>query len=142
MIDASGLPFATMFMDKSVLDETHPCYDGALMQPEVRAFIEDADQVLAISALMTDFNTGAFTSQLDAAKTISIGKHRMPAGDKTFFNVELADLLKILTARLKRRDWPKIARKTLGAAKGAGADKIAAAALYPRLASFCARTTF
>jgi TPP-dependent 2-oxoacid decarboxylase len=34
-VDASGLPFATMFMDKSVLEEQHPSYmgmyDGKLM---------------------------------------------------------------------------------------------------------------
>jgi indolepyruvate decarboxylase len=140
LIDASGLPFATMFMDKSVLDETHPCYvgmyDGALMQPEVRAFVEAADQVLAIGTLMTDFNTGAFTSRLDPARTIAIGQHRVRVGDKTFFNVELGDVLKALTARLTRRDWPKIAAETLGAAKGAGDDKIDADALYPRLAAF------
>ena len=89
-----------MFMDKSVLDETHPCYvgmyDGALMQPEVRAFVEEADRVLAIGTLMTDFNTGAFTSRLDPARTIAIGQHRVRVGDKTFFNVELGDVLKAL----------------------------------------------
>jgi indolepyruvate decarboxylase len=140
LIDASGLPFATMFMDKSVLDETHPSYvgmyDGALMQPEVRAFVEEADAVLAIGTLMTDFNTGAFTSRLDPAKTISVGQHRVRAGEKTFFNVELGDLLKSLTARLSRREWPKIAAKTLGKATGEGEDRIDAAALYPRLAGF------
>ncbi|MGO8739114.1 alpha-keto acid decarboxylase family protein [Rhodoblastus sp.] len=140
LIDASGLPFATMFMDKSVLDETHPSYvgmyDGALMQPEVRAFVEQADAVLAIGTLMTDFNTGAFTSRLDPAKTIAVSQHRVRAGDKTFFNVELGDLLKSLTARLARRDWPKIAAKTLGEATGSGDDRIDAPALYPRLAGF------
>ncbi|MEJ1975878.1 MAG: thiamine pyrophosphate-binding protein [Acetobacteraceae bacterium] len=39
MVDASGLPFATMFMAKSVLDEQHPAYlgmyDGALMSEPV-----------------------------------------------------------------------------------------------------------
>ena len=140
LIDASGLPFATMFMDKSVLDETHPgyvgMYDGALMQPEVRAFVEEADMVLAVGTLMTDFNTGGFTSRLDPAKTISVGKHRVRVGEKTFFNVELADLLKALTTRLPRRDWPMIAPKTLGAATGAGDDRIDAGALFPRLAAF------
>jgi TPP-dependent 2-oxoacid decarboxylase len=42
----SGLPFATMFMDKTTLDEAHPnyigMYDGRLMEPDVRAFVEGA----------------------------------------------------------------------------------------------------
>ena len=41
VIDRSGMPFATMFMDKSVLDEQQPAfvgmYDGAIMTEEIRA---------------------------------------------------------------------------------------------------------
>ena len=52
VIDASGLPFATMFMAKSVLDEQHPgyvgMYDGTLMSSPVRDFVEGCDQVLAV----------------------------------------------------------------------------------------------
>jgi indolepyruvate decarboxylase len=140
LIDASGLPFATMFMDKSVLEETHPSYvgmyDGALMQPEVRALVEEADAVLTIGTLMTDFNTGAFTSRLDPARVIAIAPHRVRIGDKTFFNVECGDLLRALAARLPRRDWPKIAPLTLGAPGGSGEDRIDAEALFPRLAGF------
>ena len=40
-IDASNLPFATMFMDKSIIDEQHPnhigMYEGALLNEHVRA---------------------------------------------------------------------------------------------------------
>src|SRR5579883_2629647 len=75
MIDASGLPFATMFMAKSVLDEQHPnyigMYDGALMTPAVRDFVEGCDRVLVVGSPMSDFNTGAFTARLDPARTIT-----------------------------------------------------------------------
>jgi indolepyruvate decarboxylase len=67
-IDATGLPFATMFGDKTVVDEQQPpyigMYDGRLMDEDVRAFVESCDQVVAIGTLMTDFNTGAFTARL------------------------------------------------------------------------------
>jgi indolepyruvate decarboxylase len=47
LLEWSGLPFATMFMGKSVLDEQHPnyigMYDGALLEPEVRELVESAD---------------------------------------------------------------------------------------------------
>jgi hypothetical protein len=43
-VDASELPFATMFGDKSVLDEQQPAYvgmyDGRLMDESVREFVE------------------------------------------------------------------------------------------------------
>jgi indolepyruvate decarboxylase len=67
-VDASGLPFATMFMDKSVLEEQQPAYigmyDGRLKDEPVRRFVESCDWALAIGAMMTDFNTGAFTSRV------------------------------------------------------------------------------
>jgi indolepyruvate decarboxylase len=60
IIDKVGLPFATMFMDKSVLDEQQPffvgMYDGAIMSEEVRAFAESRDVVLTVGALASDFN--------------------------------------------------------------------------------------
>jgi indolepyruvate decarboxylase len=72
LLNASGLPFATMFMGKSVLDEQHPSYigmyDGVLLEEEVRALVEGADCVLDVGAPMTDFNSGAFTARLDSAR--------------------------------------------------------------------------
>ena len=49
VVDASGLPFATMFMAKSVLDEHQPgyagMYDGTLMSEPLREFVEGCDRV-------------------------------------------------------------------------------------------------
>jgi indolepyruvate decarboxylase len=118
VIEKSGLPFATMFMDKSVLDEQHPVfvgmYDGAIMSEEVRAFVESRDVVLAIGTLASDFNTGAFTSRLDPAKTIGIGHHHAHVGGRTYANVELGDVLKALAKKLTRRNWPTIPVPSLG----------------------------
>ena len=53
-VDAAGLPFATMFADKSVLGEDHPgylgMYAGRLMGEPVRAFVESCDVVVLIGA--------------------------------------------------------------------------------------------
>lgn len=68
-VEAADLPFATMFADKSALEEDHPnyigMYDGGLMDPAVREFVETCDVVVAFGTMATDFNTGAFTSNLD-----------------------------------------------------------------------------
>lgn len=140
VIDASGLPFATMFMGKSVLDEQQSgyagIYDGTLMNEEVRAFVEGCDRVVIVGAAMTDFNTGAFTAHLDPATTITIGHHRTRVDGKTYPNVEMGDLLVTLAGRLPKRDWRKIAANTLGPSVGAGTDPISAAALYPRWENF------
>lgn len=140
LIDASGLPFATMFMAKSVLDERQPgyvgMYDGTLMTPEVRDFVESVDRVLVVGSPMTDFNTGAFTARLDPARTITIGHHRTQVDGRTYANVEIGELLSLLARRLQRRDWKRSAPGSLGQAQGHGDDPITVDALYPRWAEF------
>ncbi|WP_420996277.1 alpha-keto acid decarboxylase family protein [Cupriavidus sp. 30B13] len=136
--DASGLPFATMFMAKSVLDEQQPAYAGMycgeLMNPEVQRFVEGADCVLIVGSPLTDFNTGAFTAHLDPMRTITIGHHRATVRGKVFDGVELGELLLALAGRLPRRAWPMPAAAAPQAPAGSGGDAIDAAALYPRLA--------
>jgi indolepyruvate decarboxylase len=140
VVDASGLPFATMFMDKSVLDEHHPAYvgmyDGAMMNEAVREFVETRDQVLTVGTLMTDFNSGAFTARLDPEKTITIAHHHTRVGGKFYPSVEMGDLLGSLAERLPRREWKKIEPSSLGASVGNGSDPLTAEALYPRWANF------
>src|SRR6202008_4197593 len=51
VVDSSGLPFATMFTDKTVLDERQGAYlgmyVGRLMNENVRQHVESCDVVLA-----------------------------------------------------------------------------------------------
>jgi indolepyruvate decarboxylase len=145
VIEASGLPFATMFMEKSVLDEQHPnyigMYNGALMNEGVRDFVEGCDLVIEVGALHSDFNTGAFTAKLDPAKLARITHHRTSIGGKVFPSVEIGDMLASLAKRLpkhhaKHQVWTKPQTDSCGALTGSGADPITAAALYPRWANF------
>ena len=137
LIDASGLPFATMIMDKTTLDEAHPnyigMYDGRLMEESVRAFVEGSDCVIGLGALWSDFSSGAFTAKLDRSKTINVFHHSTRVGNTFFENVEMKDVLAALTARLPRRTDVKGPKPSdLGVPKGTGGDKITAEALYPR----------
>jgi indolepyruvate decarboxylase len=140
-VDASGLPFATMFADKSVLGEDHPnyvgMYSGRLMGEPVRAFVESCDAVVIIGAMLTDGNTAGFTARLDPDKTITIGHHRTTVGSVVYRNVEMADILTQLSGRItKRAQRPAIAPETLGPIVNGGNDPITADALYPRWANF------
>ena len=141
IIDASNLPFATMFWDKSVLDERQAgyvgMYDGSLMNEDVCAFVEGCDRLLAIGVLLTDLNSGAFTARLDPEKMISISHHRTRVGKKTYSNVEMGDILTALAQRLPRRDTishpiPAAPTPTVGS----GPEPLTAASLYPRLEGF------
>ena len=140
-VDASGLPFATMFADKSVLGEDHSnyigMYAGRLMGEPVRAFVESCDVVVMIGAMLTDGNTAGHTVRLDPDKTINIGHHRTTVGPTLYRNVEIADILSQLPGRItKRPGRPVIAPETLGPIVGGGEDPITADALYPRWATF------
>jgi indolepyruvate decarboxylase len=141
VVTASGLPFATMFMDKCVLDETHPgyigMYDGRLMNEEVREFVEGCDCVVGIGAIMTDINSGAFTARIDAAKSMNILQHHVRVGHAIYNNVEIRDVLAALTARLPGRTDVKGPRAHgLGDPKGGPNDRITAEYLYPRWQQF------
>src|SRR4029077_12267766 len=63
-VDASGLPFATMLMDKSTLEEQQPgyigMYDGKLMDEAVREYVESCDAVVLIGAFLTALNPAPF----------------------------------------------------------------------------------
>jgi indolepyruvate decarboxylase len=142
-LDASGLPCATMFGDKSVLGEDHPgyigMYSGRLMEEQVRVFVESCDVVVMLGAMLTDGNTAGNTVRLDPDKTINIGHHRTTVGAVTYRNVEMADLLTQLTMRVKVADKfqrPAISPRTLGPIVSGGDDPITADALYPRWADF------
>ncbi|MBV9350780.1 MAG: alpha-keto acid decarboxylase family protein [Mycobacterium sp.] len=140
-MDASGLPFATMFADKSVLGEDHPnyigMYAGRLMGEPVREFVESCDVVLMIGTMLTDGNTAGFTARLDPDKTVNIDHHRTTVGSTVYRNVEMADILAQLSGSItKRVQRPAIAAETLGPIVGGGEDPITADALYPRWANF------
>jgi TPP-dependent 2-oxoacid decarboxylase len=134
-VDTCGLPFATMLMDKSVLEEQHPAYigmyDGKLMDESVRAFVESCDLVLIIGAMMTDISTGGFTAHLDPEKTINIRHHLTQVGSIVYPNVEMKDVLTELTRHVKKRtEKSPIKPVSLGAKVGSGSDPITVEALY------------
>jgi indolepyruvate decarboxylase len=140
LLEASGLPFTTMFMGKSVLDEHHPgyigIYDGALMNEEVRAFVEGADVLLNVGAPMTDFNTGAFTANLSPQRIITIAHHHVEMDGRVIDGLEMGEVLTELAKVIEHRSWPRVQPLTLGALAGGADDPIDAESLYPRWERF------
>ncbi|KAG0269614.1 hypothetical protein DFQ27_002835 [Actinomortierella ambigua] len=119
VVDASNLPFATMLMDKSVLDETHPnyigMYDGQLLDQEVTNFVEGCDCVLGIGCLLTDFNSGGFTAKLDNTKGIHITLNSVRVGSACYNDIRMEDVLTELAKRIPHKTvkHPKIKRLVL-----------------------------
>ncbi|CAG37059.1 alpha-keto acid decarboxylase family protein [Desulfotalea psychrophila] len=136
VVEASGLPFATMFMDKCVLNEAHPSYigiyNGELMNEQVRAFVEGSDCLLAIGMMLTDFNSGSFTANIDPAASINIMPHRVRVGTAIYHNIEMKDVLVMLAEKLPRKYGLGPRVEGLGEPVGGEDDKITVDYLYPR----------
>ncbi|MBE9209609.1 alpha-keto acid decarboxylase family protein [Nostoc sp. LEGE 06077] len=108
LLKVTGYPYATMNMGKGLLEETHPqfigIYNGAASEESVRQRIEQADCVLSIGALMTDFNTGKFSAKLDPERTIEVHGQYVKVKNALYENVAMADVLSALCQRLQHRD--------------------------------------
>jgi indolepyruvate decarboxylase len=136
VVDASNLPFTTMFMDKCVLDESHPnyvgMYDGKLMNEQVRAFVEECECVIGIGAMLTDFNSGSFTARIDRSKSINILQNSVRVGAAIYGGVAMKDVLTLLAQRIPRKDVPAPKVNGLGMPSGDPGDPITVEYLYPR----------
>jgi indolepyruvate decarboxylase len=136
VVEKSGLPFATMFMDKCVLDETHPnyigMYDGNLMNEDVRAFVEGCDCLVGIGAMLTDFNSGAFTAKIERARSINIMHDRVRVGSAVYPNVRMKDVLTALSRKLPQKQVKGPAAQRRETPKAKPDDKITWDYLLPR----------
>lgn len=136
LIEAANLPFATMMMDKSVLDETHPnyigMYNGNLMDANVRDFVESSDCVLRIGAIMSDFNTGAFTARLDSRKCLAIMPESVQIGGAVYNRVLMKDVLEAVAKKVSKKAFPAHAPKVTALPVVTASGKITAEYLYSR----------
>jgi len=107
LVDKTGFPFVTMMLGKAVLSEHHPqfvgLFEGDRSRDCVRQLVESADCILQLGALMTDFNTGGFTTHLDDAKTISATIRSVKIKHHQYANVNLHEFIGGLTEQLSGR---------------------------------------
>lgn len=107
-LEKTGFPYVTMMLGKAVLSEQHPqfigLFEGDRSRDSVRNRVESADCILQLGALMTDFNTGGFTANLDDAKTISANIRTVRIKHHYYENVNLSDFILGLAEKLFRRD--------------------------------------
>ncbi len=107
-LDKTGLPYVTMMLGKTVLSENHPqfigLFEGDRSRDYVRNRVESADCILQLGGMMTDFNTGGFTTDLDDSKTISANIRTVKIKSHYYQNVYLRDFILRITEKLTRRD--------------------------------------
>ena len=107
-LDKTGFPYVTMMLGKTLLSEHHPqfigLFEGDRSRDYVRNRVESADCILKLGALMTDFNTGGFTTNLEDSKMISANIGYVKIKYHYYENVHLHDFILGLTEKLSRRD--------------------------------------
>jgi indolepyruvate decarboxylase len=107
-LDKTGFPYVTMMLGKSVISGQHPqfigLFEGDRSRDYVRKRVESADCILQLGALMTDINTGGFTTNLDDSKTIRANIRSVKIKHHYYENVNLHDFMIGLTGKLSRRD--------------------------------------
>jgi TPP-dependent 2-oxoacid decarboxylase len=108
LLDKTGFPYVTMMLGKSLLSEQHPqfigLFEGDRSRDYVREQVESADCILQLGELMSDFNTGGFTTRFDDSKTICANIRTVKIKHHYFENVYLRDFILGLSAKLDRRD--------------------------------------
>lgn len=90
LMDKTNLPTFVSPMGKSSINETHPAfggvYAGDVSRDDVKKRIEEAELVLFVGGLKSDFNSGGFTYRVETKNTIEFHSDHMkvtPTGPDT-----------------------------------------------------------
>ncbi len=137
IIDKTGLPYATMFMDKGIVSESNPTYmgiyNGKLMNAQVGEFVESCDCILGIGAVLTDFNSGSFTASVSPEQRINILADHVKVGSAIYPNVVMKEVLEKLQTLAPSLQHKGIKAQGLGEPRKEANGQITAQYLYPRL---------
>ncbi|CAB4419094.1 unnamed protein product [Rhizophagus irregularis] len=105
--EKTGFRVFTSPMGKGVISENHPLfggiYIGNVSEPHVQHGVEEADLIISIGSLKSDFNTGGFSYLVSAAKTIELRHDRVTVFYAVYENVSMRQILPKLTSRLERQ---------------------------------------
>lgn len=101
LLNKTGFPYVTMMLGKTVISEHNPQFIGLFEGDRSREYVlnrvESADCILQLGDLMTDFNTGGFTANLDDSKTISANTRSVKIKHHLYENVYLHEFIVELT---------------------------------------------
>jgi indolepyruvate decarboxylase len=109
-IERANLPVASLLAGKAdYLEGSAQCigpYLGAGCPPTVRRTIEDAEVLLSLGSVHSDFNLGAFTATLDERRIVHATRDEVRIGSHIYPNVPLPDFVRGLArvaGTLRRR---------------------------------------
>lgn len=93
-------------MGKTAVSEEHERYGGiyigSVTDPSIKERVENANLILSIGALKSDFNTGMFTYHIPATHTIELHSDHTLVRHAKFPGIGMKSLLPKLTERLSK----------------------------------------
>ena len=104
LLELTNIPAASVFIGKAdYLEHLPNCmgsYQGAGSQHEVREYIENADTVVFLGMVPSDFNLGGLTGRLSAEQTVIIWNNEVKMKQGNFSNIAIVDMVDELLERL------------------------------------------
>jgi len=104
LVQHNGLAVGSMFTGKAdFLEQIPEClgvYHGAGSLPDAREFVEDADAVLFLGAVDSDFNMGGSTAKLSSEQMIHVFDEKVRIDGQQFDSVPITAVVDGLLARL------------------------------------------
>lgn len=130
-------------MGKTAVSEEHERYGGiyigSITHPSIKERVENANLILSIGSLKSDFNTGMFTYHIPATHTVELHSDHTLIRHATFPGIGMKSLLPKLTERLsKYQDAASripVPRYRLDVPKESD-DKISHTYFWPRVGKF------
>ncbi len=125
-VDNSGFMATTLILGKSSINENSKnhigLYCGDLISKETAKLAESADCVLGFGILMSDFNSGGYTTNLDFSKVIDIQPSSIKIDEMEYKNVYIYDVLEQLNKRVVKKEI-NIPKVTFGHDKQSPTDE-------------------
>lgn len=108
-IEKSGFAATTLAMGKSSIDETSDNYIGLfcgnLLSEEIGKYMENADFTIGFGVMLTDFNTGGYSSNVNDATFVDVQRDYVKINDKVYENVYIWDVLEKLTEKIEHKKY-------------------------------------
>jgi len=131
-----------MSMGKGIINESHPqyfgMYNGDLSSNGMQERVEASDCILSFGTILSDFNTGGFTSKLKANATIEIHSNHVAIKHSIYNDLYFNAIIPALTKRLAGFSFKEtILKKEQPKSSPTPKDKIIKHEwLWPRISQF------
>lgn len=101
LAEALNLPVVTSIMGKAAFPENHPNfignYFGQFGNPKVKDYVESADCIIALGAVLTEMETAGYTAKLHPEILVQLNHHETIMGHHVYNNLTLVDVVNALS---------------------------------------------